>query len=182
MKSKRPPVEGGLLEKAECRGTLALADFSGIEEALEFSLGCFGAIGSVANVAHFGIGILFSEVTADCSGCGLVGIGGSQKITNPGDDVLSGESQGNDWSFLHEAAHGRKEGHVCNVGVVLGEQFVGKGHHLDAPDLESFTFVTGEHLSDEVLLNGVGLEKNQGGFSSHVAEGTKLPSRKCQQQ
>ena len=99
------------------------------------------------------------------------GIGGADEVADAGDDVIPAESKGHDRSFLHKATHRWEEGHFRNVGVVLGENLVGKGHHFDAADFESLGFKAREDLADDVFSYCVGFEEDECGFLCHVVAG-----------
>ena len=146
-------------------------DLAFAEEAFDFGGGSFGAVGGVTDVAHLGVAGLVAEVATDGSGGSCGGVGGSDEVADLVDDVFASEGEGDDGGLLHEAAHFGEEGHVRDVGVVLGEDFVGKGHHFDAFDLEAGGFVAGEDGSDIAFRDGVGLEEDECGFLCHVEAG-----------
>ena len=153
------------------RSFLLGEDFAFAEEAFDFGGSCFGRVGSVADVAHLGVAGLVAEVATDGSGGGFGGVGWTEEVAHFADDVFASEGEGDDGSLLHEATHVWEEGHVCDVGVVLGEDFVREGHHLDAFNLKASCFVASEDGSDVAFRDCVGLEENECGFLGHVEGG-----------
>lgn len=59
-----------------------LDDFAFVEEALELGLGGFGAVGGVADIAHFRVAGFVAEVAADGAGGGFLGVGGAEEIAD----------------------------------------------------------------------------------------------------
>ena len=78
------------------RFRLAADDFAFVEEALKLSFGSFRAVGSVANIAHFGVVALLAEVTTDGALSSFLGISRPEEVTHAGDDVFSAESKSDD--------------------------------------------------------------------------------------
>jgi hypothetical protein len=146
---------------------LKVADFAFVEEARDLGFGGFRAVGSVADVAHFGVFGFLAKVAADRAGGSFFGVCWSEQVTDTGDDVVSAEGESHDRSLLHETADRGEERHLGDVGVVLGENLVRKRHHLDATDFESLGLVAGEDGADEVLFDRIGLKENKRGFLCH---------------
>ena len=137
--------------KSDSREVSEVEDFVRLEEALDLGFRGFGRVRSVAYITHFRFGVLETEVTADRAGRRLGRVGGSEQITDAADHVFTLESEGDDRSFLHEAADCREEWHSGDVRVMLGEDFIAEEHHLDAANQKTFRLETGEDLAGDVF-------------------------------
>ena len=117
----------------------------------------------MADIDHF----VLAEIPADRSRGRCFGVGGAEQVADAGDYIIAFEGERDHGRFLHEAADGGEERLVGDVRVMLGEDFVTEGHHLDATHEEAFLLETGKHLAGEVFRDSVGFEENQCSFKSH---------------
>lgn len=141
-------------------GQVVVDQFVVVEVEADFVLGGFGGIAAVDEVKAAG----GAEVAADGSRFGFIAEGFAHEFAGHGDDAGGLEDQDQDGAAGDVVEEGVVEGFAFVDGIVLGGQVAGDVHKAGGDDLEAFFLETGDDAADELALDGVGLDDDEGSF------------------
>lgn len=134
-----------------------------LKEAPDFLGGGSGAIRGVADVEHF----VPTEVATNSALGGLRGVGGAEEVADAVDGAFTAEDEDDHGARAHEADDVGKEGEFGEVGVMLAQKGVGQTEHFAGNDVKASAFKAVDDLSGQVLVEGIGLEDDEGLFQGH---------------
>jgi len=105
---------------------------------------------------------VLAQIATDCAVIGCSGFGVTDQAACLRDGVVLGHDAGDDTVFLHILDESGEE-FLLNVFVVVVVEQLGAGFDgLDLVDSESLGFEPGQDLTDQVALDRVWLEQDQG--------------------
>lgn len=132
-------------------------DFLGLEEAREFDLGVFVAVGSVDDILHH----LGAEVATDRALGGLAGVSRPEQVANLGHDAVALERHHDDRTRAHETLDLGVKRLAGHVRVVLAQQRRREARHFATDDGETGLFEAAQHSTDVLLLHAIGFKDNE---------------------
>ncbi|GMS99065.1 hypothetical protein PENTCL1PPCAC_21240, partial [Pristionchus entomophagus] len=138
-------------------GRVVVVDLVVLEPVSDLAIGGVDRVGSVADVASGLDGI----VSADGSGGGGQGVGGSEHSTSLLDDVKSLPDHGDDGSRLHVGDERGEEGLLLEVDVVLLKMSLGGSHLLEGDQLVAALLEALDDLADESTVDAVRLDHDE---------------------
>ena len=106
-------------------------------------------------------------VAADGAGVGVEGLGGTEHLAASENNVVAFPHHGNDGSHHHVLDETGEEGLGGKISIVLLEVFLGRSHHLERNELESFLLKTLDDGADKAAHDAVGLDHDVSLFTSH---------------
>mmetsp|Transcript_9608 Transcript_9608/g.26139 ORF Transcript_9608/g.26139 Transcript_9608/m.26139 type:complete len:243 (+) Transcript_9608:1254-1982(+) len=115
-------------------------------------------VASVADVASQVDG----EVSADAAWLGGQWLGLAEHLASLTDDVLALPAHADDWSAAEELGEAWVERLLGQVGIVGLGHFQGWPDHLQADELVSALFETGDDITDDSALHTVRLDSKEG--------------------
>ena len=133
------------------------------EPEADFLSSGFETIGTVADVSADVEG----EVTTDGAGSGGGGVGFAEEGAALLDDVDAFPDHTDDGAGGEEFAETTIEGLLGEVTVVFLGLFHGRLHELEADELEALLFEALDDFTNELTLDTVGLNSDEGLFRSH---------------
>ena len=114
------------------------------EPEFDFFLSVCDGVWAVADVSAGDDGV----VSADGSGVGSQGVGGSEQEAPGGDDTGSFPDHADDGAWEHVVDQGGEEGSGIEVGIVFFKESLGGGGQLEGSKVVTFLFETGNDGSD----------------------------------
>jgi hypothetical protein len=118
------------------------------------------SVGTVDNVTSN----INAEVTADSSGFGVLGLGGTEHLAASLDGVVTFPDHAADGAGDHVLDKSGEELLGGKIGVVLFHVFLGGLGELHGDELESLGLETRKDGANESTLDTVGLDHNVGTF------------------
>ena len=147
------------------RRGLPLGDFTFLgEPKSDFLLGTLDGIRSVADVSTNVDG----EVSTDGSWERSQGVGLSEHLSSLLDDVLAFPNHRDNRAGEHVSDEGGEESLGLEVSVVLFEEFSRGLDELESDELVASLFESCDDLTDEVSLDAVRLDHDEGLFGGHL--------------
>jgi len=144
---------------------LPLGDFTFLgEPKSDFLLGTLDGIRSVADVSTNVDG----EVSTDGSWERSQGVGLSEHLSALLDDVLAFPNHRDNRAGEHVSDEGGEESLGLEVSVVLFEEFSRGLDELESDELVASLFKSCDDLTDEVSLDAVWLDHDEGLFGGHL--------------
>lgn len=142
---------------------LFVYDFSFFEEELNFASRAGRAVGTVNRVFTD----VVAEDRADGAGVCFLRISRTHDFTVFEDRVFTRENHQHDRARSHEVDEFAKEGALFVFRIELFALFAAENSQFRSCDFEAVRFELFDDVTDNVLLNGIGLNDAKGHFFGH---------------
>jgi hypothetical protein len=150
-------------QEAQIRENAESDQFHGREEITDLEGGGFRGVGAVGAV-HLDAG---AQVVANGAGGGLLGVGGTHRVTPFGDGAVGFEDHGEDFAGTHEVGEFTEKRALAMDGVKPAGFFFGEAQGFDGDEFEGSFVNARENFALQIATDRVGLDDRKSTFECH---------------